>query len=77
MPTPSSSARLFSDRGSLFQKNLIQVITLIALFRLWQWKGNSETKTKKGTTMNPLTQFKKKINSATSHRAGACRRGGP
>jgi WD40-like Beta Propeller Repeat len=34
------------------------MITLIAVSRLIQWKPKFETK-KKGTTMNPLTQFKK------------------
>jgi len=33
------------------QKNIIQMSTLIDFFRLWQWKTNSETKSKekKGT----------------------------
>jgi hypothetical protein len=34
------------------------MITLIALFRLWQWKENNETK-KKEKTMKSLTHFKK------------------
>jgi hypothetical protein len=33
------------------------MITLIDLFRLWQWKA--KLRPKKGRTMNPLTQFKK------------------
>src|SRR5437773_2714351 len=40
------------------QKNSIQMITLIALFRLISMKANCETRTKE-QPMNPLTQFKK------------------
>jgi hypothetical protein len=67
-----------SARGSISERISIQMITLIDLSRLWEWKANDESKkktknttpqltnpvkrgrkAKKGTTMNPLTQFKK------------------
>jgi len=35
--------------------------SLIALFRLWQWKKDSESKTKERKNMNSLTQFKIRI----------------
>src|SRR5262245_50332805 len=40
------------------KKILIQMITLIAVSRFIPMKANYETK-KKGTTMNPITHFKK------------------
>jgi len=45
---------------SVSEKTSIQMITLIALSRLTPMKANQTTK-KKGTTMNPLIQFKIRI----------------
>jgi len=37
---------MISARASRAENFPIQMSTLIALFRLWQWKANYETKTK-------------------------------
>jgi len=41
------------------KKISIHLITLLAVSRLIPMKANYETQKKKGTTMKPLTQFKK------------------
>src|SRR2546422_2308324 len=63
MATPSSSARRFSDRGSLFQKILIQMITLIHSFAPYpngsQLRNQKERKNYEKQTNKNFTQLPK------------------